>query len=133
VYLTSCILGYSLVVPTFFARHFQVSLDGRDPSRECWNHLLRRLSCNVEDLNPSAPFSDLILATNLWQGSTDPISLSVFKACVATNHIKRVMILALRSNCAAFNFVVWIAPTEKFVYKTSTYIHLCRNWTPNIT
>jgi len=28
---------------------------------------------------------------------------------------------------------VWIAPTEKFVYKISTYIHLCRNWKPIIT
>ena len=53
-----------LVVPTFVARHFQVCLDARDPSGESWNYLLRRLSCNVEDLTPSTPFSDLILATN---------------------------------------------------------------------
>jgi len=25
------------------------------------------------------------------------------------------------------------APTEKFVYKIKTYIHLCRNWTPITT
>jgi len=35
----------------------------------------------------------------------DPINLRVFKAWVATNHIKRVMIFAHQSTCAAFHFV----------------------------
>jgi len=63
--LTSCILGKFLVVHTFVARRFQVRLDTRTPSGGSWNDLLRRLSCNVEDLTPSTPFRDLILATNL--------------------------------------------------------------------
>jgi hypothetical protein len=62
---TSCILGKFLVVHTFVARRFQVRLDDRTPSGESWNYLLRRLSCNVEDLMPSTLFRDLIVATNL--------------------------------------------------------------------
>jgi len=129
----SCNLGKILVVPSFVARHFQVRLDARAPSGECWNYLLRRLSCNVEDLTPSTPFSYLILTTNLWQGATDSISLRVFKAWVATNHIKRVMMFAHQITCAAFHFVIWIASTAKFVYKSTTYTYICRNWTPIIT
>jgi len=131
--LTSCNLGKFLVVPTFVARHFQVHLDARAPSCECWNYLVRRLSCNAEDLTPSTPFRDLILTTNLWQVAKEPISLRVFKAWIATNHIKRVMMFAHQITCAAFHFVIWIAPTEKFVYKSSTHIYICRNWTPIIT
>jgi len=63
----------------------------------------------------------------------DPISLRVFKAWVATIHIKRVMMFAHQINCAAFHFVIWIAGTEEFVYKNSNYIYLWRNWTPIIT
>jgi len=59
--LTSCIV----VVHTFVARRLQVSLDARAPSGESWNYLLSVLSCNVEDLTPSTPFRDMILATNL--------------------------------------------------------------------
>ena len=51
--LTSCILVKFLVVHTFVARRFQVRLDARAPSGESSNYLLRRLSCNVEDLTPS--------------------------------------------------------------------------------
>jgi len=42
------------------------------------------------------------------------------------------MMFAHQITCAAFHFVIWIAPTEKFVYKSSTYIYLCTNWTPII-
>jgi len=42
----------------------------------------------------------------------DPISLRVFKAWVAINHLKRVMMFAHQITCAAFHFVIWIAPTE---------------------
>jgi len=63
--LTSCILCKYLVVHTFVARRFQVRLDARAPSVESWSYLLRRLSCNVEDITPSTLFRDLILATNL--------------------------------------------------------------------
>jgi len=63
--LTSCILGKVLVVHPFVARRFQVRLDARVPSGEIWNYLLRRISCNVEDLTPSTPFRDVFLATNL--------------------------------------------------------------------
>jgi len=65
VVLTSCILDKFLVDSTFVARRFQVRLDARVPSGESWNYLLRSLSCNVEDITHSAPFRDLILATNL--------------------------------------------------------------------
>jgi len=63
--LTSCNVGKFLVVTTFVARYFQVRLDARAPSGECWNYLLRRLSCNVEELPPSTLFRDLIHSTNL--------------------------------------------------------------------
>ena len=63
--LTSCNLGKFLVVHTFVASRFQVRLDARAPSGESWIYLLIRLSCNVEDLTPSTPFRDLILATYL--------------------------------------------------------------------
>jgi len=66
--LTSCNLGKFLVVHTFVASRFQVRLDARAPSGESWIYLLTRLSCNVEDLTPSTPFRDLILATNLKKG-----------------------------------------------------------------
>jgi len=59
--LTSCNLSKLLVVHTFVARRFQGRLDARVPSGEIWNYLLRRLSCNVEDLTASTPF----VATNL--------------------------------------------------------------------
>jgi len=62
----------------------------------------------------------------------EPISLRVFKASVATNHIKRVMMFAHHITCGAFHLVTWIALNEKFVYKRSTDIYLCRNWTPII-
>jgi len=110
--LTSCILCKYLVFHTFVARRFQVRLDARAPSVESWSYLLRRLSCNVEDITPSTPFRDLILATNLWKEATDTISLHVFKACVTIYHIKRVMMFAHQITCAAFHFVIWIAPTE---------------------
>jgi len=42
---------------------------------------------------------------------------------------KGVTIFAHQITCAAFHFWIWIAPIEKFVYKCSTYIYLCRNWT----
>jgi len=35
--------------------------------------------------------------------------------------------------CAAFYIVIWYAQTEKFVYKSTTYIYLCWKWTPIIT
>ena len=63
--LTTCILGKFLVVHTFVARRFQVRLDDRAPSGGKSNYLLRRLSCNVEELTPSTPFRGLILDTNL--------------------------------------------------------------------
>jgi len=34
--------------------------------------------------------------------------------------------------CAAFHFLIPIAPTEKYIYKGSTYIYLCKNCTPII-
>jgi len=37
----------------------------------------------------------------------------VFKMWLATNHIKRVIILALQIIGAAFHFVIWIALTEE--------------------
>jgi len=37
-------------------------------------------SCNVEDHTPSTPFKDLILATNLCQGSDGHITLCVLEA-----------------------------------------------------
>jgi len=92
----------------------------QSPSVESWNYFLRRLSCNVENLTPSAPFRYLIPATNLWQGATDPISLGVLKAWVATNHIKRVMIFAHQNTCAAFNFVLWIALNKKSCIRART-------------
>jgi len=67
--LTTCNVGKFLVVPTFVARRLQVILDARAPSGESWNYLSRRLSLNVKDITPSTPFRDLILATNLCQGS----------------------------------------------------------------
>jgi len=127
--LTSCFLGNFLVVHTLVVRRFQVCLDARAPSGEIWIYLLRRLSCIVEEFSPSTPFRDLILATNLWKVATDTISLSVFKASVATNHIKIVMMFAHQITCAAFHFIIWIAPTEKFAYKSKFYIYFCRNWT----
>ena len=63
--LTSCNLGKFSVVPIFVARRFKGRLDARDPSGEIWNYLLRRLFFNVENLTPSTPFRDVILATNL--------------------------------------------------------------------
>jgi len=104
--LTCCILGKFLVVHTFVARRFQVRLDARSPSSEIWNYLLRRLSCKVEDLTPSTPFRDLILATNLLKGATDIISLRVFKASVKTNHVKIVMMFAHLIICAAYHFLI---------------------------
>ena len=106
--LTICILGKILVVHTFVARRFQVRLDARAPSGEIRIYLLRRMSCNVEDLTPSTPFRDLILATNLWKGAKDTISLFVFKSSVATNYIQLVMMFAHQITCAAFHFVIWI-------------------------
>ena len=78
--LTNCFLGKFYVVHTFDARRFQVRLNARAPSGESWNYLLRRLSCNVEELTTSTPFRDLILITNLLKEATDTISLRVFKA-----------------------------------------------------
>jgi len=63
--MTICIMGKFLVVHTFVARRLQVRLDARAPSGESLSYLLRRLFCNVEGLNPSTPFRDLIIATNL--------------------------------------------------------------------
>jgi len=126
--LTSCILGKFLVVHTFVARHFQVCLDARAPSGEIWNYLLRRMYCNVKDLTPSTPFRDLILATNVRKWATGTISLHVFKASVATHHVKIVMIFAHQITCASYHFVIWIAPTEKFAYKRKFYIFFCWNW-----
>jgi len=127
--LTRCFLGNFLVVHTSVARRFQVCLDARVPSGKIWNYLLTRMSCNVEDLTPSTPFRDLILAANLWKGATDTISLRVFKASVATNHVKIVMMFAYQITCAAYHFVILIAPTEKFAYKNKLYIYFCRKWT----
>ena len=127
--LSSSILGKFLVVHTVVARRFQVRLDARAPSGEIWNYLLKRMSCNFEDLTPSTPFWDLILATNLWKGATDTISLSVFKASVATNHIQIVMMFAQQITCAAFYFVICIAPTDKFAYTSKIYIYFSRNLT----
>ena len=104
--MTSCIMGKFLVVHTFVASRFQVRLDARAPSGESWIYLLTRLSCNVEDLTPSTPFRDLILATNLRKGATGTISLRVFKASVATNHVKIVMMFAHQITCASFHFVI---------------------------
>ena len=104
--LTSCIMGKFLVVHTFFARRLQVRLGAKAPSGESWNYLLRRLFCNVEGLNPSMPFRDLILATNLLKGATETISLRVFKASIATNHIKIVMMFTYQITSAAFHFVI---------------------------
>jgi len=39
------------------------------------------------------------------------------------------MKFAHQITCAAFHFVIWIAPTEKFAYKSKVYIYFCRNWT----
>ena len=89
--LTCSNLGKFLVVHTFVARRFQVPLDARAPSGEIWNYFLRRLSCKVEELTPSTPFTYLILATILCKGAIETISLRVFKASVATNHVKIVM------------------------------------------
>jgi hypothetical protein len=127
--LTTCILYKFLVFHTLVARRFQVRQDARAPIGEIWNYLLRRMSCNVEAFTHYTPIRDLILATNLWKGATDTISLSVFKATVATNHIKIVMMFAHQITCAAFHFIIWIAPTEKFAYKSKFYIHFCRNCT----
>ena len=111
--LTRCNLGKFLVVPTMVPRRHEVRQDARAASGKSWNYFSSRLSCNVEDLTPSTPFSDLILATNT-------IRLCVLKAWDATNHVNKVMMFAHHIICAAFNFVIWIAPTDKFVYKGST-------------
>ena len=63
--LTRCILCKFLVDPILVARRFELRLDARAPSGEIWNYVLRKLSVNGEDLTPSRPFRDLILATNL--------------------------------------------------------------------
>jgi len=63
--LTSFILGKFLLVHIFVARRVEVRLEDSEPSGECWNYLLKRLSCKVEDLTTSTPFRDLILPTNL--------------------------------------------------------------------
>jgi len=62
--LTRCNLGKFLVVPTMVPRRHEVRQDARAASGKSWNYFSSRLSCNVEDLTPSTPFSDLILATN---------------------------------------------------------------------
>jgi len=66
------------------------------------------------------------------KGATDTFSLCVLEAWVATNDIKILMMFAHHVICAAFHIVIWNAPTEKFVYKSSTKIYLCKKWTPII-
>ena len=56
------------------------SISDKIPSGESWNYLSRMLSYNIEDLTPSTPFRDLILATNLCQGSDGLIRLCVLEA-----------------------------------------------------
>jgi len=106
LHTTRCKLDKLLVVPTFVARRLQVRKDARDPSGESWNYLSRRLSCNLAEMTSSTPFRDL------WTTPTIKLSVTkcVFKAWLATNHIKRVIILAFKNICAAYHFV--IAPTE---------------------
>jgi hypothetical protein len=92
--LTICILSKFLVVHSFVARRFGVRLDASAPSGEIWNYLLRRISCNVEDLTTSTPFRDL---TQLAY---------VYLKHVLQQTTYRVKMFAHQVTCAAFHFVI---------------------------
>jgi len=110
--MTRCNLGKFLVVPTFVTRRLQVRKDARDPSGESWNYLSRIRSSNFAVMTASKPFMDVFHATNIRQVDESHCYKCVFKTWLAANHKETVIILALKIICAAFQFVISIAPTE---------------------
>ena len=114
--MTGCNLSQFLVVTTFVARCLHLYKYARHPSGESRNYLSRRLSCNFAEMTASTPLRICFLLQIYDKGATATIKFcltNVYSKHEATNHIKRVMILALQIICAAFHFVIRFAPTEE--------------------
>ena len=65
--------------------------------------------------------------------ATDTFSLCVLEAWVAKNDIKRIIMFAHQLICVAFHIGIWNTLTEKFKYKSSNKIYLCKKWITIIT